>query len=69
MHHLALTESPVPPRYRTNVCCDEFHHLSMNTEQVQPEEESKEGGKPKKQNDAEKERKTMEENEESQPLV
>ena len=41
----------------------------MNTEQVQPEEESKEGGKPKKQNDAEKERKTMEENEESQPLV
>ena len=30
----------------------------MNTEQVQPEEESKEGGKPKKENDTEKERKT-----------
>ena len=67
MHHLALTESPAPPGYWTNVCYDEFHHLFMNTEQVQPEEESKEGGKPKKENDTEKERKTMDEYEEANP--
>ena len=41
----------------------------MKMEQVQPEEESKEGGKPRKEHVAEKERKTMEGNEGSQPFM
>lgn len=41
----------------------------MNTEQVQPGEERKEGETPKAENDGEEERRTMEGNERGQHLV